>query len=211
MVFITIKQAPHHTFFSWRRYCNKHKIQLGGYSTSGGLPTSAPRTDDLNVNVDGFYDEDASTHGTNTPASTITLATEAEEGISEHGDAAAQSSVILIGGTGGRLRYRNCRSKTQGISEESHSIEYFYQDKEPEAPKSLYRSKSGKGIAFTRADVDFLVRYISFRRSAFTLTALVDHSTNQFWRGTGTKAYLLLLKLRKIRMTSTWHGCGQTL
>lgn len=35
---------------------------------------------------------------------------------------------------------------------------------EPRAPKVLYRSTTGKGIAFTREDVDFLVRFLRFRQ-----------------------------------------------
>jgi len=39
-------KAPHHTFYSWRRYCNKHQIRLGSYQmeandrspSPGGLP-----------------------------------------------------------------------------------------------------------------------------------------------------------------------------
>jgi hypothetical protein len=124
------------------------------------LPASASRADDPNAALNDTGD--MPTQGTNTPPSAITLAMEVHEQVSEYGDAAYQSSVILIAGTGGRLRYRNRRSKTHGASEDES--EDFYQDKEPEAPRSLYRSKSGKGIAFTKADVDFLVRYISFRR-----------------------------------------------
>ena len=114
---------------------------------------------------DAVCGEDVPTQGTSARTPALIVATEVQEQVREHGDAASQSSIVLIVGTGGRLRYRNRRSKTQGASEdEFYHAEDFYQDKEPEAPKSLYRSKSGKGIAFTKADVDFLVRYISFRR-----------------------------------------------
>lgn len=98
---------------------------------------------------------------------------DSQDQIPEQGNAASQSPVLLILGTGGRLRYRNRPSRAEGASGDDPPtvsasqlalLPDFYQEKEPEAPKVLYRSKSGKGIAFTRADVEFLVRFISFRR-----------------------------------------------
>ncbi|KAI3618843.1 hypothetical protein WG66_000532 [Moniliophthora roreri] len=38
---IAIK-APHHSFYSWRRYCNKHRIKLGGYAMNADRSESPP-------------------------------------------------------------------------------------------------------------------------------------------------------------------------
>ncbi|KAG9088093.1 hypothetical protein FRC06_002239 [Ceratobasidium sp. 370] len=35
-------KAPHHTFYSWRRYCNKHQIRLGAYTMDDPSSADAP-------------------------------------------------------------------------------------------------------------------------------------------------------------------------
>jgi hypothetical protein len=37
-------------------------------------------------------------------------------------------------------------------------------NRSPSPPRSLHRSTTGKGIAFTEEDVTFLVRYMTYRR-----------------------------------------------
>jgi hypothetical protein len=67
-------------------------------------------------------------------------------------------ALIIVPGPSGRL-YRSNSAKLG--HNESHS---FIQKVEPDAPKVLYRSKTGKGIAYAGADIDFLLRLLSFRR-----------------------------------------------
>ncbi len=42
--------------------------------------------------------------------------------------------------------------------------ETFFQQEEPKPPTSLYRSSTGKGIAFTSEDVEYLLRFMSYRK-----------------------------------------------
>ncbi|KAJ4483473.1 hypothetical protein J3R30DRAFT_3835326 [Lentinula aciculospora] len=39
-------KAPHHTFYSWRRYCNKHQIRLGGYAINADRSQTLSGTED---------------------------------------------------------------------------------------------------------------------------------------------------------------------
>ena len=42
--------------------------------------------------------------------------------------------------------------------------ETFFQLEEPKPPTSLYRSSTGKGIAFTSEDVEYLLKFMSYRK-----------------------------------------------
>ncbi|KAI9572029.1 hypothetical protein HD554DRAFT_1622736 [Boletus coccyginus] len=112
-------KAPHHTFYSWRRYCNKHQIRLGGYSMDLG---------------------DA--------------ATPQEEGEQEQHGAEQQ------------LRQEGNQPRNRS----------------PTPPRALFRSTTGKGVAFTEQDVTFLVRFMEYRKSQdrFDMVA--------FWKDVATKA-----------------------
>ncbi|KAG6811143.1 hypothetical protein H0H92_008798 [Tricholoma furcatifolium] len=50
---IAIK-APHHTFYSWRRYCNKHQIRLGGYVMNLDRGDSPINDDEQEIEEEGL-------------------------------------------------------------------------------------------------------------------------------------------------------------
>ncbi|KAF8552508.1 hypothetical protein OG21DRAFT_113098 [Imleria badia] len=128
-------KAPHHTFYSWRRYCNKHQIRLGGYSMDLG---------------------DA--------------ATPQEEGEQEQSGAEQQLRVS----TGpGIIAAAQQRLQQEGNQPRNRS---------PTPPRALFRSTTGKGVAFTEQDVTFLVRFMEYRKSQdrFDMVA--------FWKDVATKA-----------------------
>lgn len=52
----------------------------------------------------------------------------------------------------------------------------------PSPPKALFRSTTGKGVAFTQADVQFLADFLSFRRSQGRLDMV------QFWKDVAARA-----------------------
>ena len=98
-------------FYSWRRYCNKHQIRLGGYVMNGDRSESP-------ANGDPDVDEE-------------------EEML--HADGLHMNTGQQLGSSSGRNR-------------------------SPTPPRALYRSTTGKGVAFTREDVRFLTRFMEYRR-----------------------------------------------
>lgn len=129
-------KAPHHTFYSWRRYCNKHQIRLGGYSMDTG-DNNTPRPEG---EVEPEEEEQLLPLGTTGP------------GIIAAAQARLQQDA-------GRPRNRS-----------------------PTPPRALFRSTTGKGVAFTDEDVAFLVRFMEYRKSQerFDMVA--------FWKDVATKA-----------------------
>lgn len=107
-------------FYSWRRYCNKHKIKLGSYAM-------AP----LEGNGAGEEEDPGQ-----------------DESEGEEGGAVAGPS------TGG-IRISSSTAAPPQPRDGRRS---------PTPPKSLHRSTTGKGIAFTPEDVTFLVRYMTYRK-----------------------------------------------
>ncbi|KAF9268660.1 hypothetical protein L218DRAFT_954111 [Marasmius fiardii PR-910] len=130
---IAIK-APHHTFYSWRRYCNKHQIRLGGYAMNSDRPES-PHPD----GGDNDLEEEVSIQASPVP------------GTIEAAHARIHSDT--------RTRNRS-----------------------PTPPRALYRSTTGKGVAFTDEDVAFLVRFMEYRKSQGRLDMVA------FWKDVAAKA-----------------------
>ncbi|QRV90666.1 BRCA1 carboxy-terminus (BRCT) domain protein [Ceratobasidium sp. AG-Ba] len=123
-------KAPHHTFYSWRRYCNKHQIRLGAY------------TMDEPSSVDPSVPEPSTTtHQLAAPSSSAA--------------GAARPSAVELGRT----------------------------DRSPTPPRALYRSTTGKGIAFTETDVRFLMRFLTYRRRRNPELDMV-----QFWKDVAERA-----------------------
>ncbi|ELU41904.1 hypothetical protein AG1IA_04066 [Rhizoctonia solani AG-1 IA] len=116
-------KAPHHTFYSWRRYCNKHQIRLGAYTMDD--PVSEDRTGPPPPS------NGAGTHQLAAPSTSV------------------RPSVVGLGRT----------------------------DRSPTPPRALYRSTTGKGIAFTETDVTFLMKFLHYRRRKNPELDMV-----QFWK-----------------------------
>ena len=93
------------SFFSWRRYCNKHQIRLGAY-------TMEDRGEDGDMDVDGDIQED-----------------------NPHVDGSSNPGT----------------SKTT-------------RNGSPVPPKILYKSTTGKGVAFTPDDVQYMMDYMKYRK-----------------------------------------------
>ncbi|TFK54355.1 hypothetical protein OE88DRAFT_1733019 [Heliocybe sulcata] len=127
-------KAPHHTFYSWRRYCNKHQIRLGGYAMDV----------DRSPSPGGEGDEDP-----------------VMEEPTRHGVGAAA------------IRAARQRAQQEALASRTRS---------PTPPRSLYRSTTGKGVAFTEEDVTFLVRFLAYRKSQARLDMVV------FWKDVAAKA-----------------------
>ncbi|KAG8929564.1 hypothetical protein FRC03_012199 [Tulasnella sp. 419] len=127
-------KAAHHTFYSWRRYCNKHKIKLGSYQMAN------PETDRRDGG-DSDPEDDR----------------EIEEEVVPNPPQGAPTTNIVPA-----PRDRN---------------------RSPTPPRSLHRSTTGKGIAFTEEDVTFLVRYLNYRREREP-----NLNMPQFWNDLATKA-----------------------
>ncbi|KAH7927494.1 hypothetical protein BV22DRAFT_1006901 [Leucogyrophana mollusca] len=125
-------KAPHHTFYSWRRYCNKHQIRLGGYSMDAG-----------------------------------------DTGSQHDGEPEPEEEEPVRAGTGpGIIAVAQQRMRLEGNQPRNRS---------PTPPRALFRSTTGKGVAFTDEDVTFLVRFMEYRKSQdrFDMVA--------FWKDVATK------------------------
>ncbi|KAH7888811.1 hypothetical protein F5I97DRAFT_1855699 [Phlebopus sp. FC_14] len=129
-------KAPHHTFYSWRRYCNKHQIRLGGYSMDVG--------------------------------DSATL----QEGEGE-GEQEPEGDQIRVG-TGASV----IAAAQQRLAQDGNQP----RNRSPTPPRALFRSTTGKGVAFTDEDVTFLVKFMEYRKSQdrFDMVA--------FWKDVATKA-----------------------
>ncbi|KAL0574704.1 hypothetical protein V5O48_007262 [Marasmius crinis-equi] len=128
---IAIK-APHHTFYSWRRYCNKHQIRLGGYAMNPDRSESP--------NLEGGENELDEEVGVQAGPGTIEAA----------------------------------RARVQADTRP--------RDRSPTPPRALYRSTTGKGVAFTDEDVAFLIRFMEYRKSQGRLDMVA------FWKDVAAKA-----------------------
>ncbi|KAI0305526.1 hypothetical protein B0F90DRAFT_1808773 [Multifurca ochricompacta] len=127
-------QAPHHTFYSWRRYCNKHQIRLGGYAMTN------------NISDDG-----------------------------EAGDGAVPSQAASTGpGSNGIINIRE-RARAE-LSNRDRS-------RSPTPPRALFRSTTGKGVAFTDEDVAFLIKLLDYKKKSQGKLDMVA-----FWKEIAQKA-----------------------
>ncbi|KAF8639576.1 hypothetical protein AX17_001478 [Amanita inopinata Kibby_2008] len=131
---IAIK-APHHTFYSWRRYCNKHQIRLGGYVMN------ADRSESPSQGVDQDMDEE-------------------EE--------------LLQGGPDAMQHVNAGQQHLEQVGSQ--------RNRSPTPPRALYRSTTGKGVAFTEEDVRFLMRFMDYRKAQGRLDMVA------FWKEVATKA-----------------------
>ncbi|CAE6535410.1 unnamed protein product [Rhizoctonia solani] len=121
-------KAPHHTFYSWRRYCNKHQIRLGAYTMDDPVSEDRPGPSSNNG---------AGTHQLAAPSTSV------------------RPSAVGLGRT----------------------------DRSPTPPRALYRSTTGKGIAFTETDVTFLMKFLHYRRRKNPELDMV-----QFWKDVAERA-----------------------
>ncbi|KAJ3554279.1 hypothetical protein NP233_g12452 [Leucocoprinus birnbaumii] len=136
-------RAPHHTFYSWRRYCNKHQIRLGGYIMNNTTNTSS---ENRGESAEGDWDMDVSDSEAGLPAGPPADPAFANDPMSQPNN---------------RPKIRN---------------------RSPTPPRALFRSTTGKGVAFTTQDRDFLISFMDYRKSQGRLDMV------QFWKDVATKA-----------------------
>lgn len=134
-----------YSFYSWRRYCNKHQIRLGGYAMADRSPS--PSQD--NQSGEGDQEEPSAN-----PPGPGTIA------------AARARALADVGRT-----------------------------RSPTPPRALFRSTTGKGVAFTEEDVTFLVRFMEYKKcvliTAFCRASHIDtiseHKDDWIWWPFGRK------------------------
>ncbi|KAA1471719.1 hypothetical protein DENSPDRAFT_777058 [Dentipellis sp. KUC8613] len=123
-------KAPHHTFYSWRRYCNKHQIRLGGYA----------------------------------------MAMDGDEGV--HDDRGEEEHHGGAGPGPGAIAAAKARAQAESAVQRTRS---------PTPPRALFRSTTGKGVAFTDEDVTFMIKLLDYRRSQGKLDMV------SFWKEIASK------------------------
>jgi hypothetical protein len=77
-------------------------------------------------------------------------------------------------------------------------------NRSPTPPRALFRSTTGKGVAFTDADITFLVRFMAYRRQA-TVCSFYTHAIyDPFLRSQGKLDMVQFWKdvAAKVRYTS---------
>jgi len=77
------------------------------------------------------------------------------------GTAVASSSrtaEVAPGHAGVRLDMTAARAAGQSVQQRTRS---------PTPPRSLFRSTTGKGVAFTQEDINFLMRFLAYRKYVF--------------------------------------------
>ncbi|OCH93102.1 hypothetical protein OBBRIDRAFT_817944 [Obba rivulosa] len=141
-------KAPHHTFYSWRRYCNKHQIRLGGYAMDVRDGSDSPAHE-----MDPGPD----------PAA-----------LPGHGHGDGELHTPASAGPGAMAAARQAAAVDTNNS----------RARSPTPPRALFRSTTGKGVAFTDEDVIFLVRFLEYRTRIHG--GKVDMVT--FWKDVAAKA-----------------------
>ncbi|KAG9006017.1 hypothetical protein FRB93_009118 [Tulasnella sp. JGI-2019a] len=199
-------KAPHHTFYSWRRYCNKHKIKLGCYQMAPAEidPDDANNDEDPSMDLDDIDVEQSQGHTEET----------SYQGGGEHDSLQRLPSVQQIIGVGAGASASHIQMQQQtplsihphqpqhravvlrestssDIHPHSHSHSHNrnrsqldnHRERSPTPPRTLHRSTTGKGIAYSDEDVAFLVKYLNYRRAK-------DSSLNMqlFWNDVASKA-----------------------
>ncbi|KAG5641274.1 hypothetical protein DXG03_005586 [Asterophora parasitica] len=129
-------KAPHHTFYSWRRYCNKHQIRLGGYIMNNDRSES-PMDDGQEIEEENMM----------------------------------QPGVDPMSPPQGHVPTPVSRIDPN-----------LPRHRSPTPPKALYRSTTGKGVAFTDEDINFLVRFMHYRKSQGRIDMVA------FWKEVAVKA-----------------------
>ncbi|KDQ57596.1 hypothetical protein JAAARDRAFT_58185 [Jaapia argillacea MUCL 33604] len=133
---IAIKVGHIVKFYSWRRYCNKHQIRLGGYVMDGGRSPSP-------------------------------------EGEGQEQEPEVEEEVPRTGVGPGAILAARQRAQAEGNAPRTRS---------PTPPRALFRSTTGKGVAFTEEDVTFLVRFLAYRKAQGRLDMVA------FWKDVANKA-----------------------
>ncbi|KAF4567385.1 hypothetical protein EYR40_006384 [Pleurotus pulmonarius] len=144
---IAIK-APHHTFYSWRRYCNKHQIRLGGYVMN--QPRVIASSDQQVAGEEQSIDD---------TAMSIDL---------------EPAPVDLL--------VQSQEPPPPPLEEPPPIDTTEPRNRSPTPPRALFRSTTGKGVAFTDEDINFLVRFMDYRKSQGPLDMVL------FWKEVAAKA-----------------------
>ncbi|KAH6914470.1 hypothetical protein BKA70DRAFT_1095313 [Coprinopsis sp. MPI-PUGE-AT-0042] len=156
-------KAPHHTFYSWRRYCNKHQIRLSGYTMAQDVGAAGDDQDVEMRDDDGEQDQ------------TEERVQPALPGVGILRPVAGPSTVRMPTASHARTNalMMNAREGEERI------------ERSPSPPKALYRSTTGKGVAFTQEDVTFLIRYLKYKETQ-SASGTIDMVA--FWKTIAQKA-----------------------
>ncbi|KAF8335754.1 uncharacterized protein EI90DRAFT_3047036 [Cantharellus anzutake] len=191
-------KAPHHSFFSWRRFCNKNKIRLGSYtmetthdSSSVKEPSSAHAEPVPEAKVEKSEFPGGNHRDPHHQATTLSESSEDNLSVSDIEEGTEWASQPEISAADPDLPGPTHTFSSEGYSAPSNNLsirfsgelqnadgETFFQLEDPRPPTSLFRSSTGKGIAFTSDDVEYLLRFMSYRKHQDGATL----NMVQFWK-----------------------------
>jgi hypothetical protein len=142
-----------HSFYSWRRYCNKHQIKLGGYAID-------------------IHRRDSASPGTVPPAPVeqpvAIMPTLDIDPLAPHLSEPVHPAIPfgLNGAAHPAFLMHMPAPELPPVSQPLPllPIPSGPPSRSPSPPRALYRSTTGKGVAFTQEDVQFLVRYLEYRK-----------------------------------------------
>jgi hypothetical protein len=183
-------------FYSWRRYCNKHQIRLQGYQLDDDghpPPPSAPSekpTDPQLVDASETEDipmPDSSGHPQTLPP--VELQPQSST-LPQPSMTLPQTFTLPLHGPPGQLPIMPTPALAPALASAAQSqpapvpaypspppivsvptpridnTPFALRSRSPSPPKALFRSTTGKGVAFTQQDVDFLVSFLQHRRQS---------------------------------------------
>lgn len=163
------EKAPHHSFYSWRRYCNKKQIRLGAYA--------------MNLPPSGRRDADGETDGDRRERDMDEEYDELDPSRDRSGEPEA--------GPPPESEYRAPLPPAQmspARPAQSAAPPERERERTPSPPRQLYRSTTGKGVAFTDEDVAFLVAYLAHRRKRALAEDGAELDMVAFWKDLAAKA-----------------------
>jgi hypothetical protein len=177
------------SFHSWRRYCNKHHIRLGGYaldsdsSSPSGTHAETP-VESTSASLSGPEDVSFAESGEQPP---VLLHDEFRPQSTAPAVPQAmlpQTFTLPLNSQPGQLPIVPLPAPTPALPvappldrapsphppapAPTSSIDpalFARRSRSPSPPKALFRSTTGKGVAFTPADVAFLVAFLHHRRA----------------------------------------------
>ncbi|KZV62604.1 hypothetical protein PENSPDRAFT_246209 [Peniophora sp. CONT] len=167
------KKAGHHSVASWKRYANKKGFAVGEYvvgaeeasGKSGILPPAPPIEDGSGAEEEEEGEEDevqeSGTLATPEPGGAKPKRGKAVDNAKEAGKATSRpgQGVSAIATARARVAREGPRSRS------------------PTPPRALFRSTTGKGVAFTDGDVVFLLRFLEYRNKP----GGAAHDKSEFW------------------------------
>ncbi|VDB95238.1 unnamed protein product [Peniophora sp. CBMAI 1063] len=161
------KKAEHHSVASWKRYASKKGLAVEEYvvraeeasERSAILPPAPP--------IEGKEEEESDAVGRSRVVSPVPAKAKGKRGKAMENAKDAEKAASRPGQGMPAIAAARARVEREGPRSRS-----------PTPPRALFRSTTGKGVAFTDGDVVFLLRFLEYRKHKPDATS---HDKAEFW------------------------------